>query len=303
MLDAISDRRWQSEDVLRFLQGCRLLHGSAKVTLLKGGYWNDVLRVEAPGIDWVVKRFVSVLEGTLFPNLPGDEMRALEVVGPWGIAPRPVAFYPDQGTGAVLVYEYSHGRSWQGDVGKVAQLLRRKLAAPAAGFRRVPCDTASIEQEGSLLFAQCAADSMTEIFRTLRPPPRNLPPLEALHLIHTDIGATNLIEGPHGLHLIDWQCPAQGDPAQDIYCFLSPAFQILNLRSPLTEDKRSTFWQAYGDEDARERHDLLEPALAYRMAGYCVLRHQTLAGQNGPARRRYGRAIEAELARLRSLRA
>ena len=35
--------------------------------------------------------------------------------------------------------------------------------------------------------------------------------------------------------MIDWQCPAAGDPCEDIYSFLSPAFQILSGRAAIED--------------------------------------------------------------------
>ena len=35
------------------------------------------------------------------------------------------------------------------------------------------------------------------------------------------------------MRLIDWQCPALGDPAEDIACFLSPAMQVIYGAGPL----------------------------------------------------------------------
>jgi thiamine kinase len=39
-------------------------------------------------------------------------------------------------------------------------------------------------------------------------------------LLHTDVVPGNLILGDKGLQLIDWQCPAIGDPIVDIMMFL-----------------------------------------------------------------------------------
>ncbi|MEY4225409.1 MAG: hypothetical protein RL190_166, partial [Actinomycetota bacterium] len=54
---------------------------AAEVTPLAGGYWNDVARVRGDGFDWVAKVF-AVHDGVerLFPILPDDEARALQVL-------------------------------------------------------------------------------------------------------------------------------------------------------------------------------------------------------------------------------
>ncbi len=45
----------------------------------------------------------------------------------------------------------------------------------------------------------------------------------------------------------------------------------------------------------------LEPAFIYRMTAYCILRMQTLAGEDKAALQRYDDATAAELARLEVL--
>ena len=138
--------------------------------------------------------------------------------------------------------------------------------------------------------------------RALRPKGTPAPaPLPRRALIHTDAGAQNIIVGPQGLRIIDWQCPAAGDAAEDAYSFVSDAFQILNQHSPLNVRERIEFLERYGDEAMAARLSWLEPALCYRMTAYCILRMQTLAGRDEAARQRYGDATAAELARLEAL--
>ncbi len=206
---------------------------------LSGGYWNDVFRVRGDGIDWVVKRFSEVITGTLFPNLPEAEAAALERLDGLEVAPAPVAFFPDSGAGAVLVYGFHAGRAWADDVRPVAGAMRRQhqVAAknrlsPGAGHTG-----GGIVAEGDVILAR--ARSVQACRARLHPPqaeavPRRPPaPLPHRSLIHTDAGAQNIVVGPQGLRIIDWQCPAAGDPAEDAYSFVSDAFQILKSTSPL----------------------------------------------------------------------
>ena len=118
-----------------------------------------------------------------------------------------------------------------------------------------------------------------------------------MSLIHTDIGAGNLIGTGSGLRLIDWQCPAEGDLAEDVYSFLSPAFQILNGRMPSVEEEMEVFFEALGMPAIRERHAQLRPYFAYRMAAYCCLRYQG-AGADRALHDRYHAATLAELAHV-----
>lgn len=289
------NRRWTPAEAAAFLHDRRLASGPLEATRLDGGYLNDVFRVQGNCVDWVVKRFAVPLKGTLFPNLPVEEARALDMLAALDVAPKPVAFHRDGANGDVLVYAYSRGRPWRGDVEGVALLLRRLRTVDGTSFRRVPATFEEIVAQGDTLFAECARDSRMEAYRSQRPLSRGAAePSPPLGLIHTDVGAMNLIEGPHGLHLIDWQCPAHGDPAEDVYSFLSPAFQVLNRRDPLSGADRHSFLKAYDDAQLSSRLDALWPAFAYRMAGYCVLRHQTLKGQDEAARERYRRALAVE---------
>jgi aminoglycoside phosphotransferase (APT) family kinase protein len=117
-------------------------------------------------------------------------------------------------------------------------------------------------------------------------------------LVHTDVGAGNLIVGAGGIRLIDWQCPGVGDPAEDVWAFLSPAFQILFNHAPLTPQECETFMKAYGKEGTAARLAFLAPYFAYRMAAYCCLRRNELAGRDPALSDRYRRAAVAQIAEL-----
>lgn len=262
------------------------------VRALAGGYWNDVLRIDTDQGPLVLKHYRAVMAGTLFPNLPDDEARALSRLAGLGVAPEPAGYWPQD---RVLLYAYVEGAPWGGDIAAMAALLVRKAGVGGEGFREVPVAPEAILAEGEALFAPCADDALTRRLRALRPAPPAAPPggwCPARRLIHTDIGAMNLIGAGNGLRLIDWQCPASGDPAEDAYSFLSPAFQILNLRRPLSVAERGRFMTLLGDAELARRLALLEPAYAWRMAGYCCRRMQT--AETEAVRARYARAAGAE---------
>jgi len=236
-----------------------------------------------------------VLKDSLFPNLPEAEAAALQRLSGLGVAPEPFAFWPDDG---ILVYCYVEGEVWRDDLVGMANLLRRKEAADANGFRAVPITAEGILVEGDTLFARCTSDTLVTAFQTGRPSPFTTQTPERLSLIHTDIGATNLIGHGASLRLVDWQCPAIGDLAEDIYSFLSPAFQILNLCEPLSEAARAHFFEALDMPAVKQRYRILEKAFAYRMAAYCCLRYQTVGESDIAVRDRYIRAANAELERI-----
>lgn len=288
---------WGRTEVAAFLARVRPDLRLEGVKSLSGGYWNDVLRLDTDQGRLVLKHYRAVMPGTLFPNLPHDEARALERLAGQGVAPDPVGFWADD---AVLMYRYIEGAPWAGDISALAALLRRKEGVDPIGFRAVAITPEAILAEGAALFDRCADDAITRRLRALRPEVTEAPPLPRRHLIHTDIGAMNLIGAGEGLRLIDWQCPAAGDGAEDVYTALSPAFQILNLRPPLTAQQRATLLAALVGSDQITRLPALESAFAWRMAGYCCLRLQT--ADDPAVRDRYTRAAAAEADHIEVLR-
>ena len=278
-------------DVERFLKDKGLWQGPITLRALKGGYLNEVLSVTTGPARLVFKRFAPETSGTLFPNSPTDEARALERLAGLDVAPRLVGFWADL---SLMVYDYVEGRPWQSGTADVARLLLRKEAANAVGFRPVPLDPAGILAEGDALFARCAAAPLGR-----RPTPCDLPPPSRLSLIHTDLGPGNLIGHGPGLRIIDWQCPAAGDLAEDIYSFLSPAFQILSEHAPLTPAEGAEFWTVFANRpDLHARYTVLRPFYAWRMAAYCLWRSETRPEPE--IRARYATAFAAELAHMDS---
>ena len=251
---------------------------------LKGGYLNSVWRVDTPDGCLVAKEFAKPMTGTLFPNLPEDEAEALRRLAGLDVAPDLVGFWPDA---SLLVYDYVEGDMWDGDMQGAAHLLLRKEVADPAGFRTVRLDPRDIIAEGDALFARCV--SPPDVIPT---PRAKVPPPQKLSLIHTDIGV-NLVGAGSNLRLIDWQCPATGDICEDIYSFLSPAFQILGERAPLADAQVRDFWQALARPDLEERYALLRPAYAWRFAGYCAWRSEVL--EDAAVCARYRRALTEEL--------
>ena len=129
-------------------------------------------------------------------------------------------------------------------------------------------------------------------------PTARVQPTPRRALIHTDAGTGNFIVGPQGTRLIDWQCPALGDAAEDLFTFLSPAFQVLYDHEPLTSAERSEFLDVYDDSMVLARLAALEPVLTFRMGAYCAMRRLELANSDPPAAARYARALELSIAEL-----
>ncbi len=268
-----------------FLKAEGLWQGPPEIRTMKGGYLNQVLQVTTGSHRLVVKCFAPAMAGTLFPNLPADETRALQRLEGMMVAPDLIGLWPER---SILLYTYVEGSPWDGGLAAVAELLLRKEQADGRGFRRVPLDPQAILAEGDALFARCRTPPSHP-----RPAVADVEPPTRLSLIHTDIGANNLIGVGDALRLIDWQCPAEGDLCEDVHSFLSPAFQILSERQPFTAAEVASFQRALGRKDVDERYARLRPAYAWRMAAYCCWRAEILSDPVVGAR--YRAAATAEL--------
>jgi aminoglycoside phosphotransferase (APT) family kinase protein len=267
---------------------------------LTGGYLNQVFRLRGQGIDWVVKRFLPETELALFPNLPEPEHRAMSLAHRLGLAPKPVAFV-DRPDLTVLVYEYVEGEMWRDGIADVARMLKRLRAADPAGFRAVPMTPEGILEEGEAFLPKITPVRRKRM-EAARPKPIRIGGVTPV-LLHTDIGPGNIIveQGTGRLVVIDWQCPAAGDPVQDAIAFLSPAFQILYSREPLSTALEAEFFAAYDDAAFKAHYDGVLPFYDWRMAGYCAMRIDKYATSRPAASERYTRAYEALLQRLEQI--
>jgi len=274
-----------------------------QVEVLAGGYLNQVFRLrgkeQGDDFDWVVKFFMPETELALFPNLPEDERKATYLASTIGRAPVPISWL-ETWDGPVLVYEYCEGEIWREGVGDVARLLRdlRKLDTSHYGFREVPVLPAEILAEGDAFLPKIHSEMRWHLARA-RPNPIVIAAVPRSFL-HTDIGPGNIVvaKDTGRLVVIDWQCPAVGDPVQDVIAFLSPAFQILYGRRPLTAGEEAEFFAAYDDPELKRRYDLMLPFYDWRMAGYCATRQAKYASTRPEASQRYAEALKALLERL-----
>jgi aminoglycoside phosphotransferase (APT) family kinase protein len=277
--------------------------GEVRVERLTGGYLNQVFRLrgkeQGHDFDWVVKYFMPETELALFPNLPVEERKATYLASTIGRAPVPISWL-ETFDGPVLVYEFCEGEVWREGVEEVGRLLRdlRTLDTTDYGFREVPILPAGILAEGEAFLPKIHSEMRWHLARA-RPQPIEIEPVSRSFL-HTDIGPGNIIVATDTgrLVVIDWQCPAVGDPVQDVIAFLSPAFQILYGRPPLTAAEEAAFFAAYDDPELKRRYDTVRPFYDWRMAGYCATRQAKYASTRPEAAQRYAQALAALLERL-----
>jgi len=234
------------------------------------GFWNTVLHLTTNQGDLVFKQYRHTAN-PLFPNLPEAEARALTRLHGLNVAPDLVAFIP---TEDVLIYRYIPGPEWQDDVTAAATLMRRQSQADPTGFRLVPTTAAAILTQADHILTNCTPDATTRALQFCRPAPHPTEPAP-LSLIHTDPAPANLIGQGQNLRLIDWQCPAAGDLAEDVSVLFSPAFMTLYNRPLLTQSQRQSFLQTLDDPALTARLPALEPAYGWRLACYCAHRAQT----------------------------
>lgn len=270
-------------ELRRFLSNVGLVGSNAQLHKFNGGLHNSVWSVSTCDRRLVAKEYSTAVTGTLFPNTPEDEAEALHRLAGLKVAPNLVGFWPEV---KLLVYDYVEGEMWDDDVVGVADLLLRKEIADPTGFRHVALTCEDILAEGDAFFARCK-----RIPEASRPRPTDVSRAKKLSLIHTDVGV-NLVGTGVGLRLIDWQCPAVGDICEDIYSFLSPAFQILGERPPLTTLQIKKFWDALQRPDLAQRYTQLRAAFAWRFAGYCAWRAEVLDDADICAR--YNHSLSAE---------
>ncbi|MGO4906732.1 phosphotransferase family protein [Pseudorhodobacter sp. W20_MBD10_FR17] len=246
---------------------------------LEGGRVNLLWRAN----DMVIKQYQHGGASPLFPNDPQAEANALTYLAPFDAAPKLVAL----GSGW-LVYHYCHGAAWQFGPEYPAHTLARlhQIPVPQGIFRAAPSGSAQLLAQAKAIAALCAA----------RLPPAPLDPDLApgpVCLIHGDAVPGNFILDQGRTTLIDWQCPAIGDPAEDIATFLSPAMQWLYRGAPLTAQETKSFRDATPAKNLA-RYDRLAMIYHWRMAAHCLWK----AEHDAPD---YAQALQLELAALQSL--
>ena len=141
---------------------------------------------------------------------------------------------------------------------------RGQLSEPPKGLRQITSGPEAI-----LASARSFADRLQDKSALpSAPTPIEVSPASAVFL-HGDPVPANMVCGPDGLCLIDWQCPALGDPHEDIFVLLSPAMQSLYGGRVLGKDDVAAFFAGYRAQHHR-RYRSLAPFFHWRMAAYCL---------------------------------
>ena len=253
--------------VTRALNACGLADGSTRFEPLRGGRSNLLWKFSSNGRSLVCKLYTN-RSTPLFPNDPDAEELALRHVSGKALGPEFVTTVKAGGR-TVLVYEFVDGERWRSDAAAVGALLARLHAVPPpGGLRTITAEVGGILGLGDWMLSGCGGPDAQRL-ADLRPRTPDVPAVPPVFL-HGDVVPENLVDSPHGLRLIDWQCPACGDPAEDLAMFLSPAMQTLYGGAPLSSADRIRFLDALDDPALAERFAALAPSFHWRMAAYCL---------------------------------
>ncbi len=236
----------------------------ANWTLQQGGRTNRVWRVAAQGGDLICKLYQADDANPMFPNLAEAEFAALTALKGKNIAPAPLACL-NTDVGRVVLYRHVTGTVWAAGSESIATLLA-KIHQPyqGPGLRHLASGSAALIHQITTIRAACRQPGPGPVF-----PAVEIPACDRPVLIHTDVVPSNIIVSADGPRLIDWQCPAIGDPCEDLASFLSPAMQHLYGSGPLSVAEVGRFLAAYPDQKIVARYRKLAPLFHRRVAAYC----------------------------------
>lgn len=237
---------------------------------LAGGRTNQLWRVG----DRVVKLYEPRAVTPLFPNDPVAEQAAMTAFSPLGLAPTCRAALSGA-FGQAIVYDYVGGPTGYSDPEGLARILSQvHTASHPISLRRTACGSDEIMVATVEMIDQLVQSVPSKLLGTVRGLAREvsaLPsvPAEPGRVIHADPVGANVVNTPTGPVLIDWQCPAIGDPCEDIAMVLSPSMQLA-YESPMKADAMACFLKAYPQPEVIARYRRLAPYYHLRMAGYAL---------------------------------
>ncbi|MDA7760354.1 phosphotransferase [Amylibacter sp.] len=229
-----------------------------------GGRTNKVWRLVGEK-DLICKLYLETKSNPLFNNTPEAEYKCLLWLDGSGIAPKPYKYLKTP-FGEVLFYDYIEGQTWCHDVDTVSELLSRirKHKYPK-GLRILSNLPLNIKQTGLEIVSKLNNYYKDKLIKIC--PEVSIPDIEPV-LLHTDVVPGNLIIGDEGLRLIDWQCPAIGDPIVDIMMFLSPGMHEIYGSGKLSMEDHEVFLMSLSS-DLRNRYNIIGPLYHWRLAAYC----------------------------------
>ena len=288
MLDSQQDR--PPSDVIQALRD-RGMTGLTDWTRLQGGRTNRLWAFHSGSRTFVCKLYSDKAATPLFPNDADAEANALNALAGSGLAPR-LERKLHLPSGPVLIYEHVTQTGLHSPAATASALARLHDQMPHAGLRQLAQRPLAILHQGEAML-RGVTDQRVEPLKALRP----LPPettVFAQVFLHGDPVPANVIQTATGPCFIDWQCPAIGDPSEDLALYLSPAMQHLYGGQPLDSAQISAFLAAYDYPERAARYRHLMPLYHWRMAAYCLWK--TRYGDKD-----YSIGADLEIARLKEI--
>jgi thiamine kinase len=229
-----------------------------------GGRTNKVWRILGEE-DLICKLYLETKTNPLFKNDPEAEYKCLQWLDGSNLAPKPYKYLKTP-FGDILIYNYIDGKPWSHDVSTVLELLNqiRNQKYPK-GLRILSNLSSDIKQTGFDIVNKL--NNYHKNILTKICPEVSISNIEPV-LLHTDVVPGNLILGDKGLRLIDWQCPAIGDPIIDIMMFLSPGMHEIYGTGKLSMKDHELFLMGLSS-DLRNRYNIIGPLYHWRLAAYC----------------------------------
>ena len=229
-----------------------------------GGQTNKVWRLIGEK-DLICKLYLETNTNPLFNNTPEAEYRCLLWLDGSDIAPKPYKYLKTP-FGDVLLYNYIKGHTWSHDVEAVSELLTRiRKHKHPKGLRILSNLPSDIKQTGLEIINKLNSYHKSKLIEIC--PDVTISDIEPVFL-HTDVVPGNLILSDKGLRLIDWQCPAIGDPIVDIMMFLSPSMHEIYGLGKLSMKDHEGFLMCLSS-DLRNRYNIIGPLYHWRLAAYC----------------------------------
>ncbi|MDC1243748.1 phosphotransferase, partial [Amylibacter sp.] len=229
-----------------------------------GGRTNKVWRLDGEK-DLICKLYLETKSNPLFNNTPEAEYRCLLELDGSNIAPKPYKYLKTP-FGVVLMYDYIKGETWSHDVDTVSELLIRiRNHKYPKGLRVLSGLPSDIKQTGLEIINKLNSYHKNKLINIC--PDVSTSDIEPV-LLHTDVVSGNLILGDNGLRLIDWQCPAIGDPIVDIMMFLSPGMHEIYSSGKLSMRDHESFLMNFSPQ-LRNRYNIIGPLYHWRLAAYC----------------------------------
>ncbi|WP_241484068.1 aminoglycoside phosphotransferase family protein [Ruegeria sp. ANG-R] len=266
----LSDRNQPPPGLVALLRTRELIDPAVNFEVLYGGRTNRVWKVLSGKNDAVLKLYCASFQNPLFRNDARLEAECLRALNSSGFVPN-LRATGSFGNDSWVYYDHAPGAPWRDGVECVALLLRKLHQIPVDLDLPDGCNGSDdLDRHARQILASCQSQEQKSLLAMQ--PQGHIPPLSDQCLIHGDPVAGNILQSPDGLTLIDWQCPALGDPCEDLAMFLSPAMQQLYRGAPLSEADMAQFLAAYDCPKVTERYLTLRPWFAWRMAAYCLWR-------------------------------